>query len=249
MSINQLYMGRPNRAAVFYAEETGGGDGAAGTETKETGAEGQEDEKSLLESDGSEEGKEGGERGDKLDKSGDGQPGDGQPGEAAPIAPTDLKVPEGCEWDEELGNPFLEALSDAKLSPKERAQKVIDMIPAFQEKFFASMKAAYEAEHKKILDDAAKAEAEWKKASLADPEFGGEMFMANKRIINAGRDKLATPGARKLMEDLKIGDHPEILRMFYRAGKLLGEDGTGQGSRSAVLLTDEEVFYGKGGSK
>jgi hypothetical protein len=234
--------GRPFGAAVFYAEDKGGGDDAGEPKEPEAGAEEQEEESIL--SSGQDKGGEGGDGGDK------GKPGgEPKPDAAAAVTPADLKVPEGYEWDEEMGKPFLEVFGDAKLTPKERAQKVIDMIPAFQEKFFASMKAAYDAENKKLLDVEKANEAAWKKAALADPEYGGEAFAANKRIMDAGRDKLATPGAVEVIERFGFGNHPEILRMFYRAGKLLGEDGFGKGGKEPSLLSDEEVFYGKGGSK
>jgi hypothetical protein len=232
--------GRPEWAAIFYAEDKGGGDDAG--EQKAGAEEHEEEEKSLLSS-SSKDSEEGDDRGEG--KGGD--PAGGS--KAAAVAPEELKVPEGYEWDAELGSPFLGIFGDDKLSAKERAQKVIDMIPAFQEKFFAARTAAFEADNKKLYEAEKAKEAEWTKAALADPEYGGKAFAANKRIIDAGRDKLATPGAVEIIEHYGFGSHPEILRMFYRAGKLLGEDGFGKGGKEPALLSDEEVFYGKGGNK
>ena len=220
--------GRPGWAAIFYAEETGGdGDGAGEQAEQKAGAEERKQEEESLLSSGSKG--EGDTRGDGKPEGGEGEKPGGE-SEPEALKPEELKVPEGYEWDSELGTPFLEIFGDSKLTAKERAQKVIDMIPAFQDKFFASVKAANDAELKKLDDEEAARKAEWKKAALADKEYGGEAFAANKRIIDAGRDKLATPGAMEVVNRFGLGNHPEILRMFYRAGKLLSEDGFGKGA-------------------
>ena len=43
-------------------------------------------------------------------------------------------------------------------------------------------------------------------------------------MINRGCEHLATPDAVKLMQAYNLNTHPEIVRMFYRAGLLASED-------------------------
>jgi hypothetical protein len=141
----------------------------------------------------------------------DKEAGDGKDGNQ--ITLESLKAPEGREWDAETSGAFLSILNDSKLSKAELAQKLVDMHSAQLDR----MNASIDADIKKTSED-------WKAASLKDKEYGGEAFEANIRHINAGRDKLATPEAVDILKAYGLDNHPDIVRMFYRAGKLVAED-------------------------
>ena len=136
----------------------------------------------------------------------------------------DIAIPEGAEYDAELGKSFIELLNDEKLSRKELAQKLFDMYQSQSAKLLDGLKAAETEKAKKFTADMAAEKAEWIKQCQADKEYGGQKWESSQAVINRGCEHLATPEAVKLMQAYNLNTHPEIVRMFYRAGLLAGED-------------------------
>ena len=269
MKIMQFWRGCPVWAAPFFDADGAGGSGepaAASAEgsvppegaqepsatppgSEPEGGTGGEATGSLLANAGKEgaEGDPNNDPGKGEGKQGEeGKPDEGaKDGDGGPVTKEALVIPEGQEWDDEMGAPLLETINDAKLTPQEKTQKIIDMIPAYQEKLLASMAAADAAKNKQLDETLAAEEAAWAKASMADPEYGGDMWKANQAVIARGRDQLATPEAVAELEKDGLGNHPEILRMFYRAGKVLGEDptkGSSGGGGTAKADVADKIF-------
>ena len=163
-----------------------------------------------------------------------------QPEQSQPqtIQATDIILPEGYEYDEELGNSFLGILNDEKLSRKELAQKLFDLYQDQNVKFLDGLKAAEDEKNKKFEADMAQKKADWLKQCEADKEYGGQNWEASQAIIDRGCKQLATPEAVALMQRNNLNTHPEIVRMFYRAGKLSGEDNSQISGNGAGKTTD-----------
>jgi hypothetical protein len=161
----------------------------------------------------------------ELDKGGAGGQGKGtdagaskdgaaaEPPAAEPLTAEALELPDGFEFDPESGKSFLDALNDTKLSRKELAQKMIGLHAATMDKFVGE-----------IIADRKKKTHEWADAARKDAEYGGDRFNANIPVIGRGRDAIATPATLAAIRELGLAAHPEILRMFYRAGRLCEED-------------------------
>ena len=154
------------------------------------------------------------------------------------LSATDITLPEGYEYNEELGNSFLGILNDEKLSRKELAQKLFDLYQAQNVKFLDGMKAAEDERAKKFEADIAQEKADWLKQCESDKEYGGQNWEASQAIIDRGCKQLATPEAVALMQHYNLNTHPEIVRMFYRAGKLSGEDNSQISGNGAGKTTD-----------
>lgn len=117
--------------------------------------------------------------------------------------------PEGHVLDEGVIGKFSEVAKELNL-PQDKAQKVLDvMAPAIAERQQAALQAMT---------------SEWAEASKADKEFGGEKLGENLAIAKTALDKFATPEFTKLLNDTGLGNHPEVLRVFYRAGKAISAD-------------------------
>mgnify|MGYP000382452199 FL=1 len=145
-----------------------------------------------------------------------------------------------------MGKSFVDIINDEKLSRLEMAQKLTDLYVQQQSGMLEAMQAAEEAAAAKWKEDDRAQQAAWEKASREDPEFGGEKFEANMTIVAAGRDKVASPELTEIVNILGLGNHPEILRMYYRAGKLSQEDrGAGAGAEGAGKKPIEERIFGK----
>ena len=66
--------------------------------------------------------------------------------------------------------------------------------------------------------------AQWAEQSKADPEFGGANFNQNMGQIAAAYQQFATPELKQLLDASGLGNHPEVVRLFYRVGKALSQD-------------------------
>jgi len=130
----------------------------------------------------------------------------------------DIKIPEGFTYDKEVGASFLGILNDGKLSRKELAQKLTDLYHAQNVKMLEALKAADSERLKKFESDMATEKSEWLKQCQSDKEYGGQNWEAAQSIIDRGCRQLATPEAVSLMQRYNLNTHPEIVRMFYRAG-------------------------------
>lgn len=132
----------------------------------------------------------------------------------------EFKAPEGKEFSPEVLGAFSEAAKDLGL-PQEAAQKMLDKLaPAFAERQTQAVEAA---------------RAQWATDSRSDKEFGGDKLDENLATAKKALDTFGTPELRMLLNESGLGNHPEIIRAFYRAGKAISEDRfvTGQGGGAA----------------
>ena len=81
---------------------------------------------------------------------------------------------------------------------------------------------------------------QWAKASREDAEFGGAKFDENCGQIAAAYKQFATPELKNLLDASGLGNHPEVMRLFYRVGKALAQD-TGVKAQEAPA-TEHRMF-------
>mgnify|MGYP001739798883 FL=1 len=122
----------------------------------------------------------------------------------------DFKPPEGMEFDEETINLYAEAAKEAGLS-QEKADIILGKI------------APHLAQQQ--IKAVEKASAEWEAASRADPEFGGDKLNENLSVAAKAIEQFATPELKTLLNESRLGNNPEVIRLFYRVGKAISEDG------------------------
>ena len=104
--------------------------------------------------------------------------------------------------------------------PQEAAQKVLDKVaPVIQ---------ARQAEQVE------KARVEWAEDSKSDEEFGGETFNANLEVAKTALNAFGTDPFKQLLSESGLGNHPEVIRFMYRAGKAISEDSYVGNSEGAV---------------
>lgn len=125
----------------------------------------------------------------------------------------ELKAPEGVTLDAEARTEF-EAVARELNMPQAEAQALVErMAPKLQQRF-----AAQQAEV------VARASTEWADAVKADKEIGGEALPENLAAASRALKQLGTPELATLLEDSRLGNHPEVVRFLARAGKAMGED-------------------------
>lgn len=139
----------------------------------------------------------------------------------------EAKTPEGApesydfgetELDGEVLSAFSEVAKELNLT-QEAASKVLDkMAPVMQ----ARQAAQFEA-----------ARNEWAEQSKADQEFGGEKLQENLGFAKRAMDAYATPELKTLLNESGLGNHPEVIRFFVKAGKAISEDTVVTGAKGA----------------
>lgn len=152
-----------------------------------------------------------GEDGQQQDGSGEGTKEDDAP-TGAPEAYEDFTAPEGVELDADVTGEFKAIAKELNL-PQAEAQKVADLGVKLAQKW-----GEQQAERVVEMQTAWRAEAE------ADKEIGGDALPANLAVAKQVTDKFGTPALTALLEETKLGDHPEFVRLMYRMGKTLTED-------------------------
>ena len=114
------------------------------------------------------------------------------------------------ELDPEVLTAFGEVAKELDL-PQEAAQKVLDKVaPVIQ------------AKQAKAVEQA---RADWATESQSDEEFGGENLEANLEIAKTSLKEFGTDALKSLLQESGLGNHPEVIRFMYRAGKAISEDG------------------------
>ncbi len=90
---------------------------------------------------------------------------------------------------------------------------------------------------------AEKVKEEWTTAAKGDKEFGGDQLQANLGVAKKAMDAFGTPELKNFLNESGLGNHPEMIRMMYRAGKALSTDkfvpgsaGAGTGKSAAKTL-------------
>ena len=133
----------------------------------------------------------------------------------------DLQVADApAKLDPEVVTAFGEVAKDLDL-PQEAAQKVLDKVaPVVQER------------QAKMIEQA---KVDWANQSQSDQEFGGENLSANLEVAKTALDAFGSKALKSLLAETGFGNHPEIIRFMYKAGKAISEDsyvGNSEGAMS-----------------
>ena len=129
----------------------------------------------------------------------------------APKAPEayELKAPEGRVIDSEVMASYSQVAKELNLS-QESAQRLLDAVgPKMAERQMAMIEATRNG---------------WADNSKSDREFGGEKLSENLGVAKKALDAFGTTELRTLLNETGLGNHPELIRFMFRAGKAISED-------------------------
>lgn len=121
----------------------------------------------------------------------------------------DWKLPEGVNFDEGGLEAFADFAKGAGLNNEQANALLGKLAPAIAER--------QQAAHVAMIDG-------WINGAQADTEFGGPQLQQNLAVAKKAIDQFGTPELTKLLNETGLGNHPEIVRAFYRAGKAISED-------------------------
>lgn len=147
----------------------------------------------------------------------------------------EFKVPEGVQLDEALITEFTPVAKELNLD-NESAQKLVDLYTKTRT-----------ADTQKLYDAWAQTHEKWVGEAKADKEIGGANFDANIAVAKKAMTAASLGGGEKLVEALNVtgaGNHPEIIRFFYKVGKLMSDDKFDTGkSQSGAPVDKAAALY------
>ena len=160
-----------------------------------------------------------------------------------PVQQTTLGAPEKYEFTPAEGAAFDDVvIGELSSVAKEldlsqgAAQKLVDRLgPKIAERTLVAQAEAFKATNE-----------EWVASAKADKEFGGDKLNENLAVAKKALDAFGTPELRELLNTTGIGNHPEFIRAFYRAGLTVSEDKfVSGGTRPSARNTDHATaLYG-----
>lgn len=143
--------------------------------------------------------------------------------------PQDL--PEGMAIDTQLFDSVKEIGTKYNI-PKEAMQEMVDGYA----KRIADADTA-------LQNQWAEVERGWKDTAKTDKEIGGDKFDTNVEKAKRAVSTFGTPELKEALEQSRMGNHPEIIRIFARIGEKISEggnfdrgSGSGERTRSDVLF-------------
>lgn len=120
----------------------------------------------------------------------------------------DLQMPDGIELDKASADEFTTIAKELKLD-QAAAQKLADI---------AAKQAQRQVEaHTRLVES-------WVESVKADKDIGGDKLEENLGIARKALDTFGTPELRDVLNASGLGNHPEVIKAFVKAGKAISED-------------------------
>lgn len=132
------------------------------------------------------------------------------PDAAAPAVPEsyELKMPDGVELDKAAADEFTAIAKELKLD-QATAQKFADV--------GAKMAQRQADNHAKLVES-------WTEQVKTDKDIGGDKLAENLGIARKALDTFGTPELRDVLNATGFGNHPAVIKAFYKIGQAISED-------------------------
>ena len=149
----------------------------------------------------------------------------------APETYTTFDLPEGIEVDQTMLDSFLPVAKELNLT-QEQAQGLVNL----QTKQLQTAALAQTEAWDKTIDG-------WTNDSENDQEIGGKDFDSNLAVAKLGIEKFGTKELLEVFDATGVGNHPEIIRVFYRIGKMIKDDNVVFGTTNTPDKTAAEILF------
>ncbi|OJH45184.1 hypothetical protein [Paracoccus sp. SM22M-07] len=170
--------------------------------------------------------------------------GEDQKGDAAPegeAEPFTLAAPEGMEAMQGDFDKFSGAMDGwLKANPNATAREALAEAARMQgDAVMQGQAAAVEQRNSQIET--------WETDLRNDKEFGGAAFEANVATYSKGVEAVGSPELRTLLDETGLGSHPEVVRAFWKVGKMTADSGIATGQTgTAPKASFASALYGNG---
>lgn len=123
-------------------------------------------------------------------------------------------------------------LSEESVTELQGIAKELNLTQAQAQKL-ADLVAKTEAQYgpQQNLAKLNEAGAEWEKQVKADKAIGGKKLKENLAVAKKALDEYGTPALKKMLDETRFGNHPEVVRFMLKVGEAMSEDTVLTGSR------------------
>lgn len=127
-----------------------------------------------------------------------------------PVVPEkyEFTMPEGVELDGKAAEEFSAIAKELKLSQAD-AQRIADVASKMQQQQAETHVATVKG---------------WAEQCKTDKEFGGDNLEQNMSVARRAIDTFGSPELKALLNTSGMGNHPEVVRFAFKAGKAISED-------------------------
>jgi hypothetical protein len=139
--------------------------------------------------------------------------------EGAPQDYEDFTLPENMEVNQTVLDEFKAMAKEVNL-PQDKAQKFVEVGAKLVQEAVENFSLAQYTEYQKKVES-------WHSQVVNDGELGGTEEK-QKEVLSHARNVVSLLGGENLMaalDETGAGNHPEIIRAFYRLRDVVGEDG------------------------
>jgi hypothetical protein len=146
------------------------------------------------------------------------------PKPADPVVPEsyELKMPDGVELDQAATTEFTAIAKELKLD-QAAAQKLADI--------GAKMAQRQADAHAQLVET-------WTEQVKTDKEIGGDKLAENLGVARKAIDTFGSPELKALLNSTGLGNHPEVVKLAFKVGKAISEDGFVSGSPKGNTTND-----------
>ena len=160
------------------------------------------------------------------------------PEPVVPLTREDLALPEGLTVSDEQASALLDLFNDDKLSPKDRANKLVEMHGTL-------VQSAIQTVGEQMVAEIQRQQAEWETAVKSDPEIGGANLAPNLAKVSKLIDAEGTPELRQALDATGAGSHPEIVKFFVKMADRYAEGApAGGGNPTSKESTAQRMYPG-----
>jgi len=142
----------------------------------------------------------------------------------------DLKLPEGLQLPKDSVEKIASYAREQGFS-KDKAQELLNLKADMVNDMIAAQQESY-----------SKTREEWVSQVKNDQEIGGNNFKQSIDHAQRALKQFASDEFIKTLNETGYGDHPEVVRVFARIGKMIGNDTIVQSNNYAGKKL-EDVFY------
>ena len=151
--------------------------------------------------------------------------------EQAPVAYEPFELPQGVEVDTAALEEAQSLFAEARLS-QPQAQKLVDL-------YAGKMNELVQRQIQTQISAAQDRQKAWIAEVRSDPELGGRRFEQARAAAQKALNRFGTPELRRTLDELWVGNNPQLFRFFVRVGQAVSEDSwvgarTSAGPRSAA---------------
>lgn len=106
---------------------------------------------------------------------------------------------------------------------------------------------SYHESQKQLLEQK---QSEWLEATKADKEIGGDKLNESVELAKRVITKYGSDSFVNMLEETGFGNHPEVVRVFSKIGRLMANDKyVMPGSNAGGAKSYEDIFYGNNNNK